>query len=212
MTTTKQCKWCGLQVVWPLPAGMIIPMCHSPKQTAKPDTVCVHSFQFEPAPNNIEFQLLFVSLGDCVLVKKEVGSHFRLQLETDRRPEYHMFGSSDYPTLLHHSFADIRAAVDALEDKPVPRIEKVNEYHYQVVSAGDWAPLSPKDLDSLSQLAGKPLPIWTPKKGEWKRIYPDGGYRVTVERCSENDAPELAVSTPVEYPVEIYRYTRRRGE
>lgn len=140
--------------------------------------------------DNIDLQLLVIDLGDSCVVKVEKGDEITANFGTDW-----WFRVTD-ADIVRHTFADIRAAIDALEEKPpVPRIAVNGDVGYWLFREdGDgigW-PICKSQYDILSQLAGKPLPIWTPKKGEWEPL----------------------TESPVfdDLPCEIWRYTRRAND
>jgi len=80
------------------------------------------------------------------------------------------------PFVVEHSLADIRSAIDALEgEKPVPRIERDDDGGCRIIMPDDNLAtgtlsyfLKPQGFDALSELAGKPLPIY--KAGEWMQL------------------------------------------
>lgn len=117
-----------------------------------------------------ELQLLIIDLGDSCVVKVEKGDRMDLV--------YCVKGGSFRCTkgniVIHDSpFTDIRAAIDSLADtsKPVPRIERDgNGYRIYEDAGSPWEDLPSDTYGALSELAGKPLPVWTPRKGEWTEL------------------------------------------
>lgn len=104
----------------------------------------------------------------------------------------------------HRPFTELRNAIDG--DKPVPRIEKnlpCNKPYtgiYQLITSEDdeakMHTLYQHEIDALSELAGKPLPIYTPTEGKWERI----------GRQVQGHGPVFDLSDDL--PVKIWRYTR----
>ena len=121
-----------------------------------------------------ELSLLVIDLGDSCVVKVEKGdvSQLDLPLDSDR-----IISNS---WIYDGTFTDIRAAIDALADEPpVPRIERTFskglKLDYDLISQNEIGVLSQEDYDALSELAGKSLPVYEPRKGEWKQI--DAGHK-----------------------------------
>lgn len=119
-----------------------------------------------------ELQLLIIDLGDSCVVKVESGILDWTLTDVVRR--------DSLPIVTDFPFDIVQANLDAMAgDKPVPRIERtrpgsVTDYDLHL-SADDRRPIRSyslfrSELAALSELAGKPLPIWTPRKGEWKRV------------------------------------------
>lgn len=148
--------------------------------------------------DNIELQLLFVVMDSVTLFKAEKGDgSLKLAGVTYQCPE------GSFQTVQRLSFPDIRAAVNALKDKPpVPRIETdEHRYWHRIIYDNDQK--CPDSIDSqsfraLTEIVGTPIPIWTPTKGEWEEL-PD-----------EYDMPSARAWE--DFPVRIYRYTRRTNE
>ena len=110
-----------------------------------------------------ELQLLVIDLGDYCVVKVEKGEI--------------AFKIGEILWLLYESqaklmYKDFNAIREAIEQKPVPRIEvdRNSMNYYRVVT--DHVLESPliclDTYKALSQLAGKPLPVW--EGGEWERL------------------------------------------
>lgn len=139
------------------------------------------------APNALS--LLIIDMGDCCVVKVEKGTW-----HPDGGPhEYHR---NHY--LLSWTFTDLRAALD---DAPVPRIEAswsqngsgdiVPNGYYVYVDNNDRNEHWPQSrYDALSQLAGKPLPVWE-GNGKWEEL---------------NPPPTVGISW--ELPFTAWRYSR----
>ena len=133
-----------------------------------------------------ELQLLVIDLGDYCVVKVEKGEI--------------AFKIGEILWLLYESqaklmYKDFNAIREAIEQKPVPRIEvdgnRMN--YYRVVT--DHVLESPliclDTYKALSQLAGKPLPVW--EGGKWERLPKTSEY----------------ISDPLDDTgVKIWRYTR----
>jgi len=160
--------------------------------------------------DDIELQLLAIDYGDACMVRVEKGKL------TEKFVNKLIIGFADDDILegefcQFESFAEIRDAINifVFDEKPVPRIEQIDtQYTYAIVTENESVGMWRKEYDALCQLAGKPLPIWTPKVGTWERIYSDGGYRSVVVN------PNLAgsaQSNPAVVPIEIWRYTLRRA-
>jgi len=115
-----------------------------------------------------ELQLLVIDLGDGCVVKVEKG-HFHLPIpESDL--DYHGYEGEVLVTKL--PFTELR---EAIEQKPVPRIELRKDKSYATGnnvyllfatkdSTGDG--IEQVAYNALSELAGKPLPVW--KGGTWE--------------------------------------------
>ena len=134
-----------------------------------------------------ELQLLVIDLGDCCVVKVEKGTMPRTS--NDINKDLRFFGKQ---SIVHVTFDRFREAID---QKPVPRIEvdgnRMN--YYRVVT--DHVLESPliclDTYKALSQLAGKPLPVW--EGGKWERLPKTSEY----------------ISDPLDDTgVKIWRYTR----
>lgn len=166
--------------------------------------------------NDIELQLLVIDLGGSCVVKVENAEN------GDKLGSLYLDEVCVNATtlVLRHHFVQVRAAVDALEGKPVPRIEQhkdgyrlfreacmgisIPSYTRIDGSSGQAVMEShiDKDLyDALSAVAGKPLPIYTPTKGEWNQLYP--------MQCVDKETQDLSWWL-AQAPVEIWRYIKRR--
>mgnify|MGYP003443025188 FL=1 len=133
-----------------------------------------------------ELQLLVIDLGDYCVVKVEKGEI--------------AFKIGEILWLLYESqaklmYKDFNAIREAIEQKPVPRIEvdRNSMNYYRVVT--DHVLESPliclDTYKALSQLAGKPLPVW--EGGKWERLPKTSEY----------------ISDPLDDTgVKIWRYTR----
>jgi hypothetical protein len=110
-----------------------------------------------------ELDVLVIDLGDYCVVKVEKGEI--------------AFKIGEILWLLYESqaklmYKDFNAIREAIEQKPVPRIEvdgnRMN-YYRVVTNHVLESPLICLDTyKALSQLAGKPLPVW--KGGKWERL------------------------------------------
>lgn len=119
--------------------------------------------QMETEPS---LSLLVCDFGESCCIKAEKGEW---QLNTEQHPSHPWVLEGDayvYPV----PFADLRQAI---EQRPVPRIER-DEYTsktyrlYAGSEARGFEKLYQTDIDALSELAGKPLPIW--KGGTWEEV------------------------------------------
>jgi hypothetical protein len=142
--------------------------------------VCGHPEIFQTAHGctygkceDVTLQLLIIDLGDgrCV-VKVEKGR--MPHTSSDPIKDLGFYGDLSIVT---KPFTELRAAIDALdgEKPPIPRItrgtsDNQDERLFLWYNHTDSTLLRGKDYDVLSELAGKPLPVWEPKKGEWVRV------------------------------------------
>ena len=112
-----------------------------------------------------ELQLLVIDLGDYCVVKVEKGEI--------------AFKIGEILWLLYESqaklmYKDFNAIREAIEQKPVPRIERAESRYVDgalIIQSGGGEfqhYLSPEVFDALSQLVGKPLPVW--EGGKWTRL------------------------------------------
>ena len=133
-----------------------------------------------------ELDVLVIDLGDYCVVKVEKGEI--------------AFKIGEILWLLYESqaklmYKDFNAIREAIEQKPVPRIEvdgnRMN-YYRVVTNHVLESPLICLDTyKALSQLAGKPLPVW--EGGKWERLPKTSEY----------------ISDPLDDTgVKIWRYTR----
>lgn len=140
-------------------------------------------FEDKPEPS---LSLLIIDLGDNVIIKTERG-----ELDVKLGGVTYQCRTTGLQMTSMHSFADVRAAIDG--EKPVPRIERNDPVGYRFIHQ-DNLPLDAghiwlsQEYNALSELAGKPLPIW--EGGKWTVIV--NGYLAGVWKL----------------PVNIYRYTR----
>lgn len=133
-----------------------------------------------------ELQLLVIDLGDYCVVKVEKGEI--------------AFKIGEILWLLYESqaklmYKDFNAIREAIEQKPVPRIEvdrnSMNYYRVVTDHVLESPLICPDTYKALSQLAGKPLPVW--KGGKWERLPKTSEY----------------ISDPLDDTgVKIWRYTR----
>lgn len=70
------------------------------------------------------------------------------------------------------SFAEVQAAIESSgTEPPLPRLEGDVENGYGVlVYKGGLRSVSYKEYKAISDLVGKPLPVWKPTKGQWWKI------------------------------------------
>ena len=133
-----------------------------------------------------ELQLLVIDLGDYCVVKVEKGEI--------------AFKIGEILWLLYESqaklmYKDFNAIREAIEQKPVPRIEvdrnSMNYYRVVTNHVLESPLICPDTYKALSQLAGKPLPVW--EGGKWERLPKTSEY----------------ISDPLDDTgVKIWRYTR----
>lgn len=127
--------------------------------------------------NMTELQLLVIDLGDCCVVKVEKGEVRFKVAPTDNGGMGYLLvagGNEDYTdTILYrHPFSEVRAA---LEEKPLPRVERVRgsedapyTLHFAPPDGVGWL-MTQGMYDALTELnGGKPLPIWS--GGEWTQL------------------------------------------
>lgn len=147
----------------------------------------------DPPPS---LSLLVIDLGDCCVVRVEKGCWAWPTIG-----DLHLDSMGEGGrVLIDKPFADLRAALEG--GKPVPRIEREGDDHLRV-----WTSYSPhssggsltktfninqEDYDALSELCGKPLPIWE-GNGTWEQLYP-------FNESVGAQMPELGLR--------IWRYTR----
>lgn len=111
-----------------------------------------------------ELQLLVIDLGDCCVVKVEKGDG-RASL---RFPRVGWSLNPGITFLVHHTFVELR---EAIEQKPVPRIEQNGggyALRFRTYMGDSHKTFTPEAYKALSQLVGKPLPVW--KGGKWTRL------------------------------------------
>lgn len=127
----------------------------------------------------IELQLLVIDLGDSCVVK----------VEKAEKPVWVIgaeIAQGDSFDFRRNGFDDIRAAIDAMDEKPpVPRLVGPNAGGMYVIATWKASEelgmpigtlISQRSYDALSELAGHPLPIYEPKKGEWQQILIGNGF------------------------------------
>lgn len=136
----------------------------------KPDaTACDCQRTYESIVNTInepELQLLVIDLGDSCVVKVEKGVMPRTSNNI-----YKDLGFFGKQSIVHVTFDRFREAID---QKPVPRIERNDPVGYRFISGSQPADgghiwLS-QEYDALTKLAGKPLPVW--EGGKWEQLIP----------------------------------------
>jgi hypothetical protein len=134
-----------------------------------------------------ELQLLVVDFGNCCAVRVEKG---RVEfIDVDGSKVSLIAGG---PIISHQPCDKLREAID---QKPVPRIERNDPVGYRFISGNQPADgghiwLS-QEYDALTNLAGKPLPVW--EGGKWTRLPKTSEY----------------ISDPLDDTgVKIWRYTR----
>ena len=110
-----------------------------------------------------ELQLLVIDAGECCFLKVEKGRFETMLFDDD-------IGGLGF-RIISHPFTKLR---EALEQKPVPRIERAESRYVDgalIIQSGGGEfqhYLSPEVFDALSQLVGKPLPVW--EGGKWTRL------------------------------------------
>lgn len=131
-----------------------------------------------------ELQLLVIDAGECCFLKVEKGRFETMLFDDD-------IGGLGF-RIISHPFTKLR---EALEQKPVPRIEvdggRMNYYRVVTDHVLESPLICPDTYKALSQLAGKPLPVW--EGGKWTRLPKTSEY----------------ISDPLDDTgVKIWRYTR----
>jgi hypothetical protein len=148
-----------------------------------------------------ELSLLVIDLGDSCVVKVEKGilpSAFAGNLLGVGDVSYvtGFVRSKEAPLVVCCGFEKVRTAIDALGDKPVPRIDQSKtDPDLVVLRDGRNAPFPiPKShYHTLCTIAGHDLPIYEPKQaGTWHKL------SKTYDERTEHD----------DVPVTVYRYTR----
>ena len=133
-----------------------------------------------------ELQLLVIDLGDACVVKVEKGG--QVVINSLPLPSVAIYQEHE-PKVVTTTFDELRKAIDGV--KPVPRIERelmANTYERYYVHFYDTQyPLPLNAYDALSQLVGKPLPIY--EGGKWTDLMPKNG-------------------VGWELPINVWRYTR----
>jgi len=120
-------------------------------------------------------------------------------------------------------FTKVRQAIDAMDDTPpLPRIElnpaMVDGLRpYRLYADDEFStPLARKEIDALSQLAGRDLPIYSPKSGSlWTQLYP---LQLEATQIAQETGTEywpdgiidktLAWIDALDVPATIWRYTK----
>lgn len=123
-----------------------------------------------------ELQLLVIDLGKSTLVKVEKAAAMTdlpypvLCVGNGLDTAMSIFEGNSY-YFRQCKFDQIRAAIDNLGgEKPVPRIERTEQAYRVHVHESFCKDISKEVFDALSELAGKKLLIYEPKKGEWTRL------------------------------------------
>jgi len=116
-----------------------------------------------------ELSLLIIDFGDSCVVKVEKGDVGNIGVCLG------VLFQGDY-CLIHSSFTEVRAAIDALDgEKPVPRIERNNigalDRYLCYGGAAAPYPINGIAYDALCKLAGHPIPIYEPKAGKWEQLF-----------------------------------------
>ena len=167
------------------------PECGHPKWD-KDHSDCTYESIAGEASTPSELQLLVIDLGDCCVVKVEKGN-----FDWSYCIKGGCFRAEVGAVRVHDSsFPELRSAIDG--EKPVPRIEtELNQSGYTDYilryKDGDTICvqfLTQSQFTTLSELAGKPLPIY--ECGKWERL--DGKFN-----------PMDAYG---ELPVKVWRYRR----
>jgi hypothetical protein len=132
-----------------------------------------------------KLQLLVIDMGDACVVKVEKGDKSWLKYRDDHiaTSAFQMVTGDlrvfrfDTELSRFRSFTDLRAAIEAEVEKPLPRIERtvggcMFAYDLHLGRVQDCPEkrfgLMYDDYDALTKLAGKPLPIY--EGGTWKRV------------------------------------------
>jgi hypothetical protein len=135
----------------------------------------------KPEPS---LQLLVIDLGEsCCVVKVEKAPSTGLRSDSFRGDGWIYEGDTQVAV---GTFAEVKAAIDAMDEKPVPRIEWGNSDNcYLHFENGREIALSNEQYHELSKLAGVPIQVY--EGGKWEEL----------SRC-ERDA----------LPLSVWRYTR----
>lgn len=117
-----------------------------------------------------ELSLLVIDLEYSCVIKLEEGEPFQINNGTDW-----WIDALPKPQICHRPFTELRAAIDGPDKPPVPRIERSNSDNigapYALFSQPDISTaLTEREFDAIIKLAGKRLPIYEPKKGEWTEL------------------------------------------
>lgn len=155
------------------------PECGHPKWD-KDHFNCTYESLVGEASTPSELQLLVIDLGDSCVVKVEKG-------RWDGGTLVCRGGREDTVKVFYECFRVLR---EAIEQKPVPRIERddIKIYErYRIYFNDTSYPLPLNVWDAICELAGKPLPIG--EGGTWEDLLPKKGLGW-------------------ELPLGIWRYTR----
>ena len=150
------------------------------------------------AYNNIK--LLIVDLGASVVLKNE-GPECQLKIGGNT-----VDLSVDDVRVWQSTFAELKQDLDNLDgekppwERPFPRLEKKSHGVYTVcLGPGCKEEIQHSIYVALSELAGKPLPVWAPKKGEWLQLLP------FTERLEDGISTTTYDLVP---DLKIWRYTQ----
>lgn len=153
--------------------------------------------------------LLLIDLGESTVVKVERGEWY---VSKDSPSTYFITGEVK---VLEQTFTAVRDAIDS-QDKPVPRIELSSNvaeghqtYRMYYEECDRYAlVLTRKDYDALSELAGKPLPIYEPTEGKWERLNTHDWTQVKKDAGEAGYGINTHSFEEAVCPVKIWRYTR----
>ena len=169
-----------------------------------------HAVHSAVAVPDTSLSLLVIDLGDSCVVKVEKGdvSELPQRIAGAQRTWNDALFVVSTP---FHGFDGIREEVDG--DKPLPRIEKnlpCNKPYtgiYQLITSEDddakMHTLYQHEIDALSELAGKPLPIWD-GGGTWTEL-PDAEADDRSATCDFSFGFRAAKD---QLPFKAWRYTR----
>lgn len=114
-----------------------------------------------------ELELIVIDMGDSCVVKVEKGewdaAPFVAKLSCTALPKSFLFGIS---------FTALREAIDG--ETPIPRLfvlRDSDESKYGIIHSNTLSEvdvITQTSYDALSELAGKPLPVWT--GGTWEEV------------------------------------------
>lgn len=173
-----------------------------------PDTLCDCQRTYESIINSTmsepELQLLVIDLDGYCVVKVEKGQGDPLHMLTGRP----MYGDGKGTTVITPMpFNKLR---EAIEQKPVPRIEQhagtSNYYNLCLPKPLTAVTLSQNEIDALSSIAGKPLPVW--KIGTWERLNTHDWAQARKDAGEAYYGIDTFSFEEVICPVKIWRYTK----
>lgn len=160
---------------------------------------------------NVTLSLLVVDLGEHCLVKPDIGT---CELLPSFYPHVIKL-TVGYPQLFPCTFAEVKAAIDKLAavTPPVPRIERNDSgngnFPYRILDTNICGSfLTQQDYNALSYIIGKPLPIWMPSHGVWKRLFP---FELVPTNTIQATSDWL-ISVEEQMPISVWRFQIVTGE